>query len=85
MPHERDARIAGKPVMGKGAVFQIRDWPIYKTGEINFSEIPNIQRIMSLDLGLVNDKTVISLLYWEPYERIAYLHRQLIEIGRAHV
>ena len=81
LPHERDARIAGKPVMGKGAVFQIRDWPIYKTGEINFSEIPNIQRIMSLDLGLVNDKTVISLLYWEPYERIAYLHRQLIVQG----
>lgn len=81
LPHERDARIAGKPVMGKGAVFQIRQWPTYKTGEIDFTRLPNIHRIIALDLGLVNDKTVISLMYWEPYERTAYLHRQIVVQG----
>ncbi len=81
LPHEREARIAGKPVMGKGAVFQIRDWPTYNTGEIDFARIPNIQRVIALDLGLVNDQTVISLMYWEPYERVAYLHKQIIVQG----
>ena len=81
LPHEREARIAGKPVLGKGAVFQISNWPTYITGEIDFTRIPNIQRIIALDLGLVNDKTVISLMYWEPYERTAYLHRQICVQG----
>lgn len=81
LPHEREARIAGKPVMGKGAVFQLSNWPTYKTGEVLFDRMPNIQRVISLDLGLVNDKTVISLIYWEPYERTAYLHRQIVVQG----
>jgi phage terminase large subunit-like protein len=81
LPHEREARIAGKPVMGKGAVFQLSNWPTYKTGEIDFQRMPNIQRVIALDLGLVNDKTVISLMYWEPHERIAYLHRQIVVQG----
>ena len=59
LPHERDARRNGVPVMGKGAVFQLRSWPTYKTGDIDFSRNANIRRIISLDLGLVNDKTVI--------------------------
>jgi len=83
LPHEREARIAGKPVMGKGAVFQLADWTAvtYKTGEVDFNRMPNIQRVIALDLGLVNDKTVISLMYWEPNERTAYLHRQIVIQG----
>jgi len=83
LPHEREARIAGKPVMGKGAVFQLANWAAvtYKTGEFDFNRMPNIQRVIALDLGLVNDKTVISLMYWEPNERIAYLHRQIVIQG----
>ena len=81
LPHEREARIAGKPVMGKGAVFQLSNWPTYKTGEIDFLRMPRIQRVIALDLGLVNDKTVISLMYWEPHEKIAYLHRQIVVQG----
>lgn len=83
LPHEREARIAGKPVMGKGAVFQLADWTAvtYKTGEVDFNRMPNIQRVIALDLGLVNDKTVISLMYWEPVEKTAYLHRQIVIQG----
>jgi len=81
LPHEREARIAGRPVMGKGAVFQLSNWPTYKTGEIDFTRMPNIHRVIALDLGLVNDKTVITLMYWEPYERTAYLHRQIVVQG----
>jgi phage terminase large subunit-like protein len=81
LPHEREARIAGKPVMGKGAVFQLSNWPTYKTGEIDFTRMPNIQRVISLDLGLVNDKTVISLIYYEPYEKTIYLHKQIVVQG----
>ena len=81
LPHEREARIAGKPVMGKGAVFQLSNWPTYKTGDYDFTRMPNIQRVIALDLGLVNDKTVISLMYWEPHERTAFLHRQIVVQG----
>jgi phage terminase large subunit-like protein len=81
LPHEREARIAGKPIMGKGAVFQIRNWPTYKTGDYDFRSMNNIHRIIALDLGLVNDKTVISLMYWNPHERIAWLHTQVLVTG----
>jgi phage terminase large subunit-like protein len=81
LPHEREARIAGKPVLGKGAVFQIASWPTYSTGSIDFMRMPNIQRVIALDLGLVNDKTVISLMYWEPFEKTAWLHRQIVVQG----
>ena len=81
LPHEREARMQGKPIMGKGAVFQIRDWPTYRPGEFDFRSMPNIHRIIALDLGLVNDKTVITLLYWDPYERMAWLHRQIVVQG----
>lgn len=81
LPHERDARRNGVPVMGKGAVFQIRNWPTYKTGDFDFRNTTGIHRIIALDLGLVNDKTVISLLYWHPTERLAWLHTQIIVKG----
>ena len=81
LPHEREARIAGKPVMGQGAVFQIRTWPTYRTGDFDFREMNNINRIIALDLGLVNDRTVISLMYWNPKERTAWLHRQICVSG----
>ena len=81
LPHEREARIAGKPVMGQGAVFQIRTWPTYQTGAYNFREMKSIHRVIALDLGLVNDRTVISLMYWNPYEREAWLHRQICVSG----
>jgi len=81
LPHEREARIAGKPVMGQGAVFQIRNWPVYKTGTYDFKNMPGIHRIIALDLGLVNDRTVISLMYWHPGERSAWLHRQICVSG----
>jgi hypothetical protein len=67
--------------MGKGAVFQIRQWPTYQSGDIDFRQRSNIHRIISLDLGLVNDKTVITLMYWDPYEREAWLHKQIVVQG----
>jgi phage terminase large subunit-like protein len=81
LPHEREARMQGRPIMGKGAVFQLRDWPTYKPGSVDFQSMPNIQRVIALDLGLVNDKTVITLMYWDPYEKTAWLHRQIVVQG----
>ena len=81
LPHEREARIAGKPVMGQGAVFQIRTWPTYRTGDYDFRTMQGIERVIALDLGLVNDRTVISLMYWHPHERLAWLHRQICVSG----
>ena len=77
LPHEREARIAGKPIMGQGAVFQIRTWPTYATGQYRFRDMPGLHRIIALDLGLVNDRTVISLMYWHPDEQEAWLHTQI--------
>ena len=81
LPHEREARIAGKPIMGQGAVFQIANWPTYRTGDYNFRDMQGIERIIALDLGLVNDRTVISLMYWHPIERLAWLHTQITVKG----
>lgn len=81
LPHEREARMAGRPIMGQGAVFQIRDWPTYDRTQYQFSSGSGIQRIIALDLGLVNDRTVISLMYWDPHEREAWLHRQITVRG----
>ena len=81
LPHEREARIQGRPIQGRGAVFQMRSWPTYRPGDFDFRTLPNIQRIIALDLGLVNDRTVISLMYWDPLEREAWLHRQIVVRG----
>lgn len=81
LPHERDARRNGVPVMGKGAVFQIRSWPTYRTGDYDFRNTSGIHRIIALDLGLVNDKTVISLMYWQPEDQEAWLHHQIVVKG----
>ena len=81
LPHERDARRNGVPVMGKGAVFQIRNWPTYRTGDYDFSRTTGLLRLIALDLGLVNDRTVISLMYWDPESREAWLHTQIVVKG----
>lgn len=81
LPHERDARRNGVPVMGKGAVFQLRNWPTYKTGDYDLRNIAGMHRLIALDLGLVNDKTVISLMYWHPEEQEAWLHTQICVKG----
>jgi len=81
LPHERDARRNGVPVMGKGAVFQIRSWPTYKSGDFDFRNTTGIHRVIALDLGLVNDKTVISLMYYHPHEQEAWLHQQIVVKG----
>jgi len=81
LPHEREARIAGIPVMGTGAVFQIRNWPTYKTGDYNFKEMNNMERIIALDLGLVNDKTVITLMYTDKVSGDIWLHSQIVVKG----
>jgi len=81
LPHERDARRNGVPVMGKGAVFQLRTWPTYRTGDYDFRNTRGIERVIALDLGLVNDKTVITLMYWDPREQEAWLHTQITVKG----
>jgi len=81
LPHERDARRNGVPVMGKGAVFQIRNWPTYRNGDYDFRNTSGLQRVIALDLGLVNDRTVISLMYWHPEDQEAWLHTQIVVKG----
>ena len=81
LPHERDARRNGVPVMGKGAVFQIRSWPTYRIGDYDFRNTHGLHRVIALDLGLVNDKTVVSLMYWHPEIQEAWLHTQIVVKG----
>lgn len=81
LPHEREARMAGKPIMGQGAVFQIRTWPTYSRTDFDHRPGQGLERVIALDLGLVNDRTVISLMYWDPREREAWLHRQILVKG----
>lgn len=81
MPHEREARIAGIPVMGHGAVFQLRHWPTYKPGEYDWNLIVGLEQIIALDLGLVNDSTVITRMYYQPRTDQIWLDKQIIVTG----
>ena len=81
LPHEREARIAGIPVMGQGAIFQLRNWPTYKTGDYDFKSMNNTERIIALDLGLVRDKTVVSYMFYNPREQEMWLHSQIVVKG----
>ena len=37
--------------------------------------------VIALDLGLVNDRTVVSLMYWDPDQQEAWLDRQVVVRG----
>ena len=81
LPHERDARRNGVPVMGKGAVFSLSTWPTYTSTDHDFKRYINLRRVIALDLGLVNDKTVVSLMYWDEVNHEAWLHSQIVVKG----
>lgn len=81
LPHEREARIAGKPVMGKGAVFQLNTWPTYRAGDYDFNTMVGMEQIIALDLGLVNDATVITRMFHQPRTGQTWLDRQIIVTG----
>lgn len=80
LPHEREARMEGRPIMGQGAVFQMRTWPTYAPTQRDF-RTGEYHRVIALDLGLVRDSTVITLMYWHPGLRQAWLHRQIRVTG----
>lgn len=77
MPHERDARMRGIPMVGVGAIFPLLKFPTYNPGQFNPNNYPDFERIISLDLGLVNDPTVITFAVRDPFEEIIYIHRQI--------
>lgn len=82
MPHEREARTQGIPVMGRGAVFPMLTWPTYTSAELDLESRTDLHRLISLDLGLINDSTVLSFFYWDPRLQRAWLHRQVVVTGR---
>ena len=77
MPWERECRINGIPLVGKGVVFPLLKWPTYKATEIDLKNDPNMERLISFDLGIKNDPTVISFFFRDPVQEIMYLHRQV--------
>jgi len=77
MPWERECRMNGIPLVGQGVVFPILDWPIYKTSDIDFKNNEKLERLISFDLGIKNDPTVISFLFRDPFTENIYLHRQI--------
>ena len=77
MPWERECRMNGIPLVGKGVVFPMLTWPTYKSTDIDLKNDPNLERLISFDLGIKNDPTVISFFFRNPVEEIMYLHRQV--------
>ena len=77
MPWERECRINGIPLVGIGVVFPILDWPIYTSKDYDLRNNPILERLISLDLGIKNDPTVISFFFRDPVEEVIYLHRQV--------
>lgn len=77
MPWERECRMNGIPLIGKGVVFPLLDWPIYKATEYDLKNDEKMERLISFDLGIKNDPTVISFFFRDPINEIIYLHRQI--------
>lgn len=77
MPWERECRMKGIPLVGKGVVFPMLNWPTYKSTDIDLKNNPALERLISFDLGIKNDPTVISFLFRDPVEEIIYLNKQI--------
>jgi hypothetical protein len=77
MPWERDCRINGIPLVGKGVVFPLLEWPTYKSEDVDLRVNEKLERLISFDLGIKNDPTVISFFFRNPVEEIIYLHKQI--------
>jgi hypothetical protein len=67
----------GIPLVGKGVVFPLLKWPTYKSTDIDLRNDSKMERLISFDLGIKNDPTVISFFFRNPVEEIIYLHRQV--------
>ena len=77
MPWERECRMNGIPLVGQGVVFPLLKWPTYKAVDLKLQENMELERLISFDLGIRNDPTVISFFFRDPDEEIIYLHRQV--------
>lgn len=77
MPWERECRINGIPLIGKGVVFPLLNWPTYKSTDIDLRTNEKLERLISFDLGIRNDPTVISFFFRDAVQEIIYLHRQI--------
>jgi phage terminase large subunit-like protein len=77
MPWERDCRMKGIPLVGKGVVFPLLNWPTYKATDVDLMTNEKLERLISFDLGIKNDPTVISFFFRDPAQEIIYLHRQI--------
>ena len=72
MPWERDCRMKGIPLVGKGVVFPLLNWPTYKATDIDLMTNEKLERLISFDLGIKNDPTVISFFFRDPAQEIIY-------------
>jgi len=77
MPWERDCRMKGIPLVGKGVVFPLLNWPTYKAIDLDLKNNEKLERLISFDLGIKNDPTVISFFFRDPVAEMIYLHRQV--------
>jgi hypothetical protein len=77
MPWERECRMNGIPLVGRGVVFPMLKWPTYTSTDIDLRNNDKMERLISFDLGIRNDPTVISFFFRDPVEDIIYLHRQI--------
>ncbi len=77
MPWERECRMNGIPLVGKGVVFPLLEWPTYSSLDIDLKGNEKLERLISFDLGIKNDPTVISFFFRDPVEEIIYLHKQI--------
>jgi len=77
MPWERECRMNGIPLVGKGVVFPLLEWPTYKGIDVDLKTNEKMERLISFDLGIKNDPTVISFFFRDPVEEIIYLHKQI--------
>ena len=77
MPWERECRMKGIPLVGKGVVFPMLEWPTYKAEDLELSKNPKLERLISFDLGIKNDPTVITFFFRNPETEVIYIHRQI--------
>ena len=76
LPYERECRMNGIPMQGRGVVFPMLDWPTYSNTDLDTTR-DDLERLISADLGQSHDPTVLSFLFRDPKDDCIYLNHQV--------
>lgn len=70
-------RTQGLPMQGVGTIFNVHPLPTYQDGDYDLTD-GTYDRVISIDLASVVDKTVITVMYWDKTNKTGYIDTQYV-------